>query len=126
MWIWMFPNQFLVVKNMPRKTRNLSACCYPCTHLWTHIFHVRPHSMARLIFIGEKLVLENLESPFILFYFKKENKTRKKTLKKWLHSFGKTSFEKKNPSLDLGIRLPIGKVPLRGSTLLSPKEVSND
>ena len=38
--------------------------------------------MGRLIFIGEKLVLENLESPLILFYFKKKNKTRKKTLKK--------------------------------------------
>ena len=34
--------------------------------------------MAMLIFIGEKLVLEKLESPLILFYFKKENKIRKK------------------------------------------------
>ena len=50
--------------------------------LWIRIFHVRPHSMTRLIFIGEKLVLEKLESPFILFYFKRENKIRKKTLKK--------------------------------------------
>ena len=49
--------------------------------LWTCIFHVRPHSMTRLIFIGEKLVLEKLDSPLILFYLKKENKTRKKTLK---------------------------------------------
>ena len=62
--------------------------------VWTHIFHMRPHSMAMLIFIGEKLVLEKLESPLILFYFKKENKIRKKTLKKWLHSFEKTSLEK--------------------------------
>ena len=37
--------------------------------LWTRIFHVHPHSMARLIFIGEKLVLEKLELPLILFYF---------------------------------------------------------
>ena len=51
------------------------------------IFHVRPHSMARLIFIGEKLVLEKSESTLILFYFEKENKTRKKTLKKQLHIF---------------------------------------
>ena len=49
--------------------------------LWTYIFHVRHHSMARLVFIGKKLVLERLESPPILFYFKRENKTRKKTLK---------------------------------------------
>ena len=50
--------------------------------------------MARLIFIGEKLVLDKLESPLILFYFKMENKTRKKTLKKRLHNFGKASLEK--------------------------------
>ena len=41
-----------------------------------------PIQSARLIFIGEKLVLEKLESPLILFYFKKEKKTRKKNLKK--------------------------------------------
>ena len=38
--------------------------------------------LARLAFIGEKLVLEKSESPLILFYFKRENKTRKKNLKK--------------------------------------------
>ena len=32
----------------------------------------------------------------------------------------------KNPSLSPGIRLPIGKVPLKGSTPLSPKKVSTD
>ena len=32
----------------------------------------------------------------------------------------------KNPSLGLGIRLPIGKVPLKGSTPLSPTKVSTD
>ena len=31
-----------------------------------------------------------------------------------------------NPSLGPGIRLPIGKVPVRGSTPLSPKEVSTN
>ena len=41
-----------------------------------------PTQSARLTFIGEKLVLEKLESPLILFYFKREKKTRKKTLKK--------------------------------------------
>ena len=55
---------------------------YVLTYMWTRIFHVHPHSMARLIFIGEKLVLEKLESPLILFYFKRENETRNKTLKK--------------------------------------------
>ena len=32
----------------------------------------------------------------------------------------------KNPSLSLGIRLLIGKVPLKGSTPLSPTKVSID
>ena len=41
-----------------------------------------PTQSVRLAFIGEKIVLEKLESPLILFYFKKENKIRKKTLKK--------------------------------------------
>ena len=36
------------------------------------------------------------------------------------------SMSKKNPSLGLGIRLPIGKVLLKGSTLLSPTKVSTD
>ena len=35
-----------------------------------------------LLFICEKIVLEKSESPLILLYFKRENKTRKKTLKK--------------------------------------------
>ena len=46
--------------------------------LWTRIFHVHPHSMARLIFIDEKIVLKKLESSLILFYYKKESKIRKK------------------------------------------------
>ena len=44
--------------------------------LWTHIFHVLPHSMMRLIFIGKNLVLEKLESPLIILFFKRENKTK--------------------------------------------------
>ena len=36
----------------------------------------------RFCFNSENLFLEKLESPLILFYFKRENKTRKKTLKK--------------------------------------------
>ena len=43
---------------------------------------VSPLNRQDLFFIGEKLVLEKLESPLILFYFKKESKTRKRTLKK--------------------------------------------
>ena len=43
----------------------------------------------------------------------------------WLHNFWKKHvFE--NPSLSLGIKLPIGKVPLKGSTPLSPLKVSTN
>ena len=80
---------------------------------------MRSHSMEKLIFIGEKLVLDKLESPLILFYIKRKNKTKNKTLKKWLHSFGKTSLEK----LGLRFMLPIGKVPLKDNIPLSLKEV---
>ena len=73
----------------------------------------------------KKSVLEKSELPLILFYFKMENKIRNKTLKKWLHNFWK-NMSLKNLSLGPGIRLPIGKVPLKGSTLLSPKKVSSD
>ena len=43
----------------------------------------------------------------------------------WLHNFWK-SVSLKNPSLGPEIRLLIRKVPLGGSTPLSPKEVSID
>ena len=40
------------------------------TLLWTRIFHVRPHSIGETrFFICEKLILEKLESPPILFLF---------------------------------------------------------
>ena len=91
--------------------------------VWTCIFHMCSHSIDETHFYWwKKLILEKSESLLILLYFKRENKTRKKTLKKWLHSFWK-NVTLKNPSLGSGIRLPIGKVPLRGSTSLSPKEV---
>ena len=72
-------------ENQKDSTTNI----YISNTLWTRIFHVRPHSMARLVFIGEKLVLEKTESPLILFYFKRKNKTRKKTLKSDSIVFGK-------------------------------------
>ena len=66
---------------------------------WPAFFMCTPTWLARLAFIGENLVLEKAESPLILFYFKMENKTRKKTLKKWLHSFWKKRiFEKPKSS----------------------------
>ena len=82
-----------------------------------------PTQSARLAFVGEKLVLEKSKSPFILFYLKNKNKTRKKNPKE-MTSYFKKNVSLKSPSLDPGIRLLIGKVPQGGSTPLSPKEVS--
>ena len=88
-----------------------------CTKvLWTRIFHMYSHSIGktRFYFFVKNLTLEKSKSPLILFYFfKRENKTRKKILKKWLHSFWK-NMSLKNLNLGPGIRLPIGKVPLKG------------
>ena len=53
-----------------------------------------PTQSTRFVFIGEKLVLEKLASPFILFYFKRENKIRKKTLKSDSIFLEKCVFEK--------------------------------
>ena len=58
-------------------------------------------------------------------FFKRENKTRNKTLKNDSIIFGKACLWK-NPSPSPGIRLLIGKAPLGGSTPLSPKEVSTN
>ena len=49
--------------------------------LWTRIFHMRPHSMARLAFcllLKNHLKKNGLESPLILFYFKREKQNKKK------------------------------------------------
>ena len=48
--------------------------------LWTCIFHVHPHSMARLAFIEKKrkiFLKKKLESPLILFIFFKEKQNKK-------------------------------------------------
>ena len=95
-------------------------------HLWTRIFYVRLHSINETRSFLEKILFwKKSESPLSLFYFKRANKTRKKTLKRWLHSFWK-SMSLKNPSSSLGIKLPIGKVHLKGRTSLSPTKVSTD
>ena len=65
----------------------------------------------------EKLVSKKSELPLILFYFKGENKTGKKTLKNLLHSFLENCVFKKS-NLGSGIGLPIGNVLLKGRTPL--------
>ena len=71
------------------------------------------------------LILEKSELPLILFYFKGKVKQERKTLKCDSIIFRK-SMSLKNPSLGPEIRLLTGKVPLGGSTPLSPKEVSTN
>ena len=95
--------------------------------LWTRIFHVRPHSIGETrFFICEKLIFGKSWSRHLFyFHFKGKIKQERKTLKCDSIIFGKGMFLK-NPSLSPGIRLPIGKVPLKGSTPLSPLKVSTD
>ena len=120
---------------LPSKFRMLDIDRYmgiwcPCIHLrllWTRIFHVRPHSIGetRFLFVKNWFLKKSWSRHLFYFYFWRENKTRNKTLKKWLHNFWK-SVSLKNPSLSPGIRLPIGKVPLKGCTPLSPIKVSTN
>ena len=76
-----------------------------------------------LLLSVKKLFWKSWSRHLFYFYFKRESKTKKKTLKKWLHSFWK-NVSLKNPSLGPGIRLPIRNVPLKSSSLLSPTKVS--
>ena len=117
--VWSQHNVSIQVQDWNHVSKDVKEKCGPV------FFTCVPTQWAKLIFVSEKFVLENLELPLILFYFKRENKTRKKTLKKWLHSFWK-NVSLKIPSLGLGIRLPIGRVPLKCSTPLSLTKVSTD
>ena len=53
------------------------------THMWTRIFHVRPHSIGETrFFISEKLVFGKSWSRHLFyFYFKGKIKQERKTLK---------------------------------------------
>ena len=78
------------------------------------------------LFICEKLILKKSWSRHLFyFYFKGKIKQERKTLKSDSIVLEK-SMSLRNPSLGPGIRLLIGKVPLGGSTPLSPKEISTD
>ena len=80
------------------------------------------------LFICEKLIFgkKSWSRQLFYFYFKGKIKQERKNPKKLLHNFWKKGMSLKNPSLDPGIRLPIGKVPLKGSTPLSPIKVSTN
>ena len=57
-----------------------------------------PTQFTKLAFDDEKLFLVKSESPLILFYLKRENKTRNKTLKKVTPLFWKSMSSKKQNS----------------------------
>ena len=96
------------------------------TRLWTREFHVRPHSISETRFLFMKNNFWKSRSRHLFyFYFKGKIKQERKTLKCDSIIFGK-SMSLKNPSLSPGIKLPIGKVPLKGSTPLSPIKVSTN
>ena len=92
-----------------------------------HFSRASPLDRRYLLFICEKLIFRKSWSRHLFyFYFKGKIKQERKTLKCDSIIFGK-DMSLKNPSLSPRIRLLIGKVPLGGSTPLSPiKKVSTD
>ena len=65
--------------------------------LWTRIFHVRPHSIGEthFLFVRNWFLKKSWSRQLFYFYFWRENKTRNKTLKKWLpYSWKKHVCEK--------------------------------
>ena len=92
-----------------------------------HFSHASPLDRRDSFFICEKVTFgkKSQSRHLFYFYFKGKLKQERKTLKCDSIIFGK-GMSLKNPSLDPGIRLPIGKVPLKGSTPLSPIKVSTN
>ena len=91
-----------------------------------HFSRAPPLDRRDSLFICEKLIFGKSWSRHLFyFYFKGKIKQERKALKCDSIIFGK-SMSLKNPSLSPGIRLPVGKVPLKGSTPLSPIKVSTD
>ena len=85
-----------------------------------------PTRSARLAFLFVKNNFwKSWSRHLFYFYFKGKIKQERKTLKSDSIVLEK-SMSLRNSSLGPGIRLLIGKVPLGGSTPLSPKEVSTD
>ena len=92
-----------------------------------HFSRASPLDRRDSLFIYEKLIFGKSWSHHLFyFYFKGKIKQERKTLKCDSIIFGKKGMSLKNPSLNPGSRLPIGKVPLKGSTPLSPLKVSTD
>ena len=104
---------------------HVKSTCVICGFAFFTCAPTRSARLAFYLFVKNWFLKKSWSRHLFYFYFWRENKTRNKTLKKWLHKFWK-SVSLKNPSLSPGIRLLIEKVPLGGSTPLSPKEVSTN
>ena len=92
-----------------------------------HFSRAPPLDRRDSLFICEKLIFwkKSWSRHLFYFYFKGKIKQERKTLKYDSIIFGK-SMSLKNPSLNPRIRLPIGKVPLKGSTPVNPIKVSTN
>ena len=98
-------NDYLLSINCPTITQSIKPELDRERFVWTRIFHVRPHSIGEthFLFVKNWFLKKSWSRHLFYFYFWRENKTRNKTLKKWLHNFWK-SVSLKNPSLSPGIR----------------------
>ena len=91
-----------------------------------HFSRASPLDWRDSLLFRKKLIFGKVGvATYFIFYFRGKIKQERKTLKYDSIIFGK-SMSLKNPSLSPRIRLPIGKVPLKGSTPLSPIKVSTD
>ena len=86
-----------------------------------HFSRAPPLDRRDSLFICEKLIFRKV-GVATYFIFERENKTRNKTLKKGLQNSWKKHVCEK-PKSEFGDQLLIGKVPLKGSTPLSPIKV---
>ena len=95
--------------------------------VWPAFFTCTPTRSVRLVFYLWKInFLKKVGvATYFIFILKGKKKKKKKNPKYDSIIFGK-SMSLKNLSLSSGIRLPIGKVSLKGSTPLSPLKVSTD
>ena len=91
-----------------------------------HFSRAPPLDWRDSLLFCEKLIFRKVGvATYFIFYFRGKIKQERKTLKSNSIIFGKI-VSLKNSSLSPRIRLLIGKVPLGGSTPLSPIKVSTD
>ena len=75
------PRLSCIRNEMDWKEPSVKVICGACKQEgpWTCIFHVRPHSMARLIFISEKIVWKSWSRHLFYFILKGKIKQERKS-----------------------------------------------